>query len=85
MFPILFVLCLSFYTAYTVPAEEIIARAAEIRLAAEMAASQPQWFEVTPWTEVILGVRAIVPLVIFLAIILFVVLRERMKNAFITN
>ena len=85
VFPILFVLCLSFYTAYTVPAEEIIARAAEIRLAAEMAASQPQWFEVTPWTEVLLGVRAIVPLVIFLAIILFIVLRERMKNAFITN
>ena len=50
-----------------------------------MAASQPQWFEVTPWTEVLLGVRAIVPLVIFLAIILFIVLRERMKNAFITN
>ena len=85
VFPILGVLCLSFYTAYTVPAEEIIARAAEIRLAAEAAASQPNWFEVTPWTEVILGVRAIVPLVIFLAIILFVVLREKMKNAFITN
>ena len=43
VFPILGVLCLSFYTAYTVPAEEIIARAAEIRLAAETAASQPQW------------------------------------------
>ena len=85
VFPILGVLCLSFYTAYTVPAEDIIARAAEIRLAAEAAASQPNWFEVTPWTEVILGVRAIVPLVIFLAIILFVVLREKMKNAFITN
>jgi hypothetical protein len=78
-------LCLSFYTAYTVPTEEIIARAAEIKLAAQMAASQPAWFEVTPWTEITLGVRAIVPLVIFLAIILFVVLREKMKNAFITN
>ena len=85
VFPILGVLCLSFYTAYTVPTEEIIARAAEIKLAAQMAASQPAWFEVTPWTEITLGVRAIVPLVIFLAIILFVVLREKMKNAFITN
>ena len=85
VFPILGVLCLSFYTAYTVHTEEIIARAAEIKLAAQMAASQPAWFEVTPWTEITLGVRAIVPLVIFLAIILFVVLREKMKNAFITN
>jgi hypothetical protein len=85
VFPILGVLCLSFYTAYTVPTEEIIARAAEIKLAAQMAASQPAWFEVTPWTEITLGVRAIVPLVIFLAIILFVVLRAKMKNAFITN
>ena len=85
VFPILGVLCLSFYTAYTVPVETIIMRAAEIKMAAELAANQPQWFEITPWTEVILGVRAIIPLVVFLAIILFVVLREKMKNAFITN
>ena len=84
VFPILGVLCLSFYTAYTVPVETIIMRAAEIKMAAELAANQPQWFEVTPWTEVILGVRAIIPLVVFLAIILLVVLREKMKNAFIT-
>ena len=85
VFPILGVLCLSFYTAYTVPVETIIMRAAEIKMAAELAANQPQWFEVSPWTEVILGVRAIIPLVVFLAIILFVVLREKMKNAFMTN
>ena len=37
VFPILGVLLLSFYTAYTVPPEIIIARAAEIKAAAEMA------------------------------------------------
>ena len=84
VFPILGVLCLSFYTAYTVPVDTIIMRAAEIKMAAELAANQARWFEVTPWTEVILGVRAIIPLVIFLAIVLLVVLREKMKNAFIT-
>ena len=84
VFPILGVLCLSFYTAYTVPVDTIIMRAAEIKMAADLAANQPRWFEVTPWTEVILGVRAIIPLVIFLAIVLLVVLREKMKNAFIT-
>ena len=84
VFPILGVLILSFYTAYTVPAELIIEKAAEIKLAAQTATSQPQWYEVTPWTEVILGVRAIVPLVIFLAVVLIVILREKLKNAFIT-
>ncbi len=84
VFPIMGVLILSFYTAYTVPAELIIEKAAEIKLAAQTATSQPQWYEVTPWTEVILGVRAIVPLVIFLAVVLLVILREKLKNAFIT-
>jgi len=84
VFPILGVLLLSFYTAYTVPAEVIIAKAAEVKLAAQFAAAQPQWYEATPWTEIILGVRAIVPLVIFLGIVLFVILREKLKNAFIT-
>jgi len=84
VFPILGVLLLSFYTAYTVPPEVIIAKAAEVKLAAQFAAAQPQWYEATPWTEIILGVRAIVPLVIFLGIVLFVILREKLKNAFIT-
>ena len=76
---------LSFYTAYTVPPEIIIARAAEIKAAAEVASIQPQWYELTPWAEVILGVRAIVPLVIFLGFVLFVILRERIKEASIMN
>ena len=84
VFPILGVLILSFYTAYTVPPELIIEKAAEIKLAAQTTTTQPQWYEVTPWTEVILGVRAIVPLVIFLAVVLLVILREKLKNAFIT-
>ena len=84
VFPILGVLLLSFYTAYTVPPEVIIERAAEIKAAAALAAAQPEWYEVTPWNEVILGVRAIVPLVIFLAIVLIIILREKMKNAGMT-
>ena len=85
VFPILGVLLLSFYTAYTVPPDIIIARAAEIKAAAEMASTQPQWYELTPWSEVILGVRAIVPLVIFLGFVLFVILRERIKESSIMN
>ena len=85
VFPILGVLLLSFYTAYTVPPDIIIARAAEIKAAAEMASSQPQWYELTPWAEVILGVRAIVALVRFLGFVLFVILRERIKESSIMN
>ncbi len=85
VFPILGVLLLSFYTAYTVPPDIIIARATEIKAAAEMASTQPQWYELTPWAEVILGVRAIVPLVIFLGFVLFVILRERIKESSIMN
>ena len=43
VFPILGVLILSFYTAYTVPPELIIEKAAQIKLAAQSATSQPQW------------------------------------------
>lgn len=85
VFPILGVLLLSFYTAHTVPTEVIVSRAAEIKAAAELAAARPEWYQVTPWAEIILGIRAIVPLVVFLAFVLFVILRERMKEAFITN
>ena len=84
VFPILGVLLLSFYTAYTVPPEVIIAKAAEVKAAAALAAAQPEWYEVTPWNEVILGIRAIIPLVIFLAIVLLVILREKMKSAGMT-
>ena len=84
VFPILGVLLLSFYTAYTVRPEVIIAKAAEVKAAAAFASAQPEWYQVTPWNEVILGVRAIVPLVIFLAIVLVLVLREKMKNAVMT-
>ena len=84
VFPILGVLLLSFYTAYTVPPEVIIAKAAEVKAAAALAAAQPEWYEVTPWNEVILGIRAIIPLVIFLAIVLRVILREKLKNAGMT-
>jgi hypothetical protein len=85
IFPILGVLLLSYYIAFTVPPEVIIAQAETVKAAALAANAAPAWYEVTPYTEIVMGVRAIVPLVIFLAIVLFIVLRERMKEAFITN
>ena len=76
LFPICAVLCLLLYVSWTVPVDEIIANT----LAAS-AAPEPPWYERSPWVEVVLGVRAIVPLVIFLVLVMKVILRERFRNS----
>jgi hypothetical protein len=86
LFPIIAVLGLAIYWQMTVPVETILAEAAakQASLAAAAAATGPvDWWTVSPGMEVVGGVRAIVPLVIFLMIVLFVVLREKLPNAFI--
>ena len=78
LFPIIGVLLLSLYLSWTVTPEEIIASA---RAAAELAqAATPAWYETSPGVEIVLGVRAILPLVLFLYFIFKVVLREQLKN-----
>jgi len=78
LFPILGVMLLSVYVASTVTPAEIIEAA---RLAASAAQDiQVPWHQRSPWVEVILGVRAIAPLVIFLFLVLKLVLRERLPN-----
>ncbi len=78
IFPILGVMLLSVYVASTVTPAEIIEAA---RLAASAAQDiQLSWYQRSPWVEVILGVRAIAPLVIFLFLVLKLVLRERLPN-----
>ena len=78
LFPILAVLCLSLFVYATVTPEEILAAAAQT--AEATAAAAPVWHEQTPFVEVVLGVRAIVPLVIFLLLVLVFVLRERVRE-----
>ena len=78
LFPILAVLCLSLFVYATVTPEEILAAAAQT--AEATAAAAPVWHEQTPFVEVVLGVRAIVPLVVFLFLVLVFVLRERVRE-----
>jgi len=78
LFPILGVILLAIYVASATTPAEIIE-------AALLAASTAQdvrlpWYERSPGVEVILGVRAIAPLVIFLFIVLKVVLRDRLPR-----
>jgi hypothetical protein len=77
LFPILAVLCLSAFVYTTVTPEEIIAAA---QASAAAATTEPAWHQQTPWNEIVLGVRAIVPLVLFLLVVLLVVLREKVRE-----
>ena len=75
LFPILGVQLLGLYVAATVPVEDIIASASQAS-----ASAGPLWYQRTPGAEIVGGVRAIVPLVLFLLLVLVVLLRERVKG-----
>ena len=77
IFPILGVLILAFHVAGTATPAEIIAAAAQ---AAGTPAGELAWYERSPGIEVILGIRAILPLVLFLFIILKLVLKEQLPR-----
>ena len=82
IFPVVAVLGLGIYLKFTVPVADILA-AAEAAKAAAAAATNPAWHEVSPGLDIVMGVQAIVPLVLFLLVVLFAVLREKLPNAFI--
>ena len=86
IFPIVAVLGLGVYISQTVPIDVIMteaaAKTASIASTAAAGAKLP-WYEVTPGLEIALGVQAIVPLVLFLMLVLFGILREKLPNAFI--
>jgi hypothetical protein len=82
VFPILAVLALAVFWKFTVPVDVILAEVAA-KSAAAAAAATPAWYEVSPGLDVRLGVQAIVPLVIFLMVVLFGILKEKLPNAFI--
>ncbi len=76
LFPIVGVLLLTLYVAQTVNPDTIIA-------AAHSSASVVQeipWHSKTPATEIIGGMRAILPLVVFLMLVMRFVLHERIRN-----
>ena len=78
LFPIAGVLFLTLYLAGTLSPAEIIEAAAQAATGAD--AGAPTWYESSPGVEIIGGIRAILPLVIFLFLVLSLVLRERLAN-----
>jgi len=82
LFPIIAVLSLAIYVSQNISVEEIIASASTLETAASTEVTK--WSQ-TPYVEIIGGVRAILPLVIFLMFVLFVILRSKLPNNLVTT
>ena len=79
LFPILGVLLLAIYVTTTATPAEIIEAS---KLAAHAAGQvEAAWYERSPGLEIVSGVRAILPLVIFLLLVQKLILREKIANA----
>lgn len=76
LFPIIGVEALAIFVASTTTPEAII----ESTTMAAKATTTLAWYEKTPGLEIILGIRAIVPLVLFLVFVMLFVLREKIRN-----
>ena len=81
LFPILAVLILAIFVSFSITPDEIIAAA---KTAGNVVEEQPSIWDQTPLVEVVLGVRAILPLVLFLMFVLFIVLKSTLPNKMIT-
>jgi len=81
LFPILAVLILAIFVSFSITPDEIIAAA---KTASNVVVEQPSIWDQTPLVEVVLGVRAILPLVLFLMFVLFIVLKSTLPNKMIT-
>ena len=79
VFPIFGVLLLGFYISQTLSVEQIIASAQVANQASELATKT--WLDQTPGLEIALGLRAIVPLVVFLFLVMAILLKEKVKEA----
>jgi hypothetical protein len=77
LFPIMVVELLALYVYMSVPVEEILLQASQLSTTTQTTLS---WYETSPGEEIILGIRAIIPLVIFLFFIMLVVLKEKIKD-----
>jgi hypothetical protein len=77
LFPVIGVMLLALYVAATSSPAEIVAAAQAAASAGQQAAA---WYSVSPGLEIVSGVRAIVPLVIFLLIVLKLLLRQSLPR-----
>jgi hypothetical protein len=79
LFPIIAVILLGLFISSITTPEQIIAAAQSAQTLTALT-SEPGWLESSPWQEVLSGIRAIVPLIAFLVIVLHYILKERLRN-----
>lgn len=85
LFPIIAVLSLSIFISFQISPEQIIQSATISSGINDLNTKQINWWNQTPFTEIILGIRAILPLVIFLMIVLFGILKSKLPNNLTTG
>jgi hypothetical protein len=83
LFPIIAVLILSIYVSQTMTVDEIVSLASAASSGSTSGVEQSIWTQ-TPYAEIRGGVQAILPLVIYLMIVLFVILRSKLPNNLVT-
>jgi hypothetical protein len=81
VFPVVGVLLLGLYVASVSSSQAVVQAAA----AAAASGVEPAWYETTPGLEIVMAIRAIVPLVVFLMFVLKVLLREKIREDTIVN
>lgn len=79
LFPVIAVILLGLFISNFASADEIIAAAQGTELLVVSTGRTP-WLDSSPWQEISSGIRAIVPLVAFLVLILHYFLKERLRN-----
>ena len=85
IFPIIAVLSLAIFVSFQITPDEIIqAATVNSQKISEVSQVSSQW-EKTPFAEIRAGVQSILPLVIFLMIVLFIILKSKLPNNLITG
>lgn len=77
LLPVLGVMLLALYVFHTVPVEEILKTVhtyTNIK-------NTIHWSSKTPFIEIIMGVRAIIPLILFLVFVMKIILKEKIHNS----
>ena len=85
IFPIIAVLSLAIFVSFQITPDEIIEAAALNTQTLNQTSTELTKWEKTPFLEIFAGIQSILPLVIFLMIVLFVILKSKLPNNMVTG
>ena len=85
IFPIIAVLSLAIFVSFQITPDEIIESATLNAQTLNQSSTELTKWEKTPFLEIFAGIQSILPLVIFLMIVLFVILKSKLPNNMVTG